>query len=165
MRSVPSWPAEVSYHPLDLQWKQPRHLRSTWRRPPYMSWISWWKKNTSGNWGQRKRASCLSWGPQQHTFHRSDPNVSHVLTEPFTPSPLLVLPALSVPMPSCPLSIPDLVSKVSLCMATEGRSNDFLLLMRQGVSVLCSSVELQQIKRAFIGLEASAATPKCHRGI
>lgn len=67
-------------------------------------------------------------------------------------------------MPSFPFLTPS-QSSASLCMATEGRSNDFPLLMRQGVSVLCSSVELQQIKRAFIGFEASAATPKCHRGI
>lgn len=70
----------------------------------------------------------------------------------------------SVLMPSFPFLTPS-QSSACLCMATEGRSNDFPLLMRQGVPVLCSSVELQQIKRAFIGFEASAATPKCHRGI
>lgn len=141
------------------------NLHSTEEGPPYISRISWWTE-TPLVIGVKENVSlvCHEDFCGTHSTGLTQLSVMCLLNHSHTRLlSLFFLP--SAPMPSFPF-LTSTQSSASLCMATEGRANGFLLLMRQGVSVLCSRVELQQIKRVFIGFEASAATPKkCLRGI
>lgn len=140
-RSDTSWSAELSHHPCGgKQLAGKANLHSTEEGLPYISRISWWAE-TPLVIGVKENVSlvCHEVLSGTHSTGLTQPSVICLLNHSHTLHPC----------PHAPFSIPAFISKssASFCMATEGRSNGFLLLMKQGVSVLCSRVELQQIKR------------------
>ncbi len=128
----------------------------------YRPWISRWKE-TPLVIGVKENVPpvCHEVLGGTHSTSLTQPSIIHLLNRSYCHL-LSLLPV------SCPLHPFPFLTLSPLCLslqASEGRSNEFLLLIRRAVSVLYCSVELQQMERAFIRFEASAATPKCHRGI
>lgn len=137
--------------------------RGTEEGPPYMPWISRWKE-TPLVIGANVPAVCHVVLCGTHSTSLTQLSVMRLLSHSCCHLlSLLFLPSVHHALtPSYPF-----LTSSQLCISlyvTEDTSNEFLLLIRP-VSALYSSVELQQMERAFIRFERSAATPKCHRGI